>query len=210
MTHHLLKGETDRVKRAYYITQFLESFRTTCFRQTMFAEFEMKAHRMAESGEPLTVDILYNTSDAHRSIAVAIGQMWKQTLGVETTLANQEWQTFLTERGDKNYGGVARAGWCADYNEASSFLDIMQSGSGYNDSGFANEDFDADLAAARTAEDPLPNYVAAEEILMADMPIIPLYFYATVFMMDDAIKGYPLENAQDNWYAKDLYRVASE
>ena len=58
MTHPLLKGETDRVKRAYYITQFLESFRTTCFRQTMFAEFEMKAHRMAESGEPLTVDSL--------------------------------------------------------------------------------------------------------------------------------------------------------
>lgn len=58
MTHHLLKGETDRVKRAYYITQFLESFRTTCFRQTMFAEFELKAHRMAESGEPLTVESL--------------------------------------------------------------------------------------------------------------------------------------------------------
>lgn len=58
MTHHLLKGETDRVKRAYYITQFLESFRTTCFRQTMFAEFELKAHRMAESGEPLTDESL--------------------------------------------------------------------------------------------------------------------------------------------------------
>jgi oligoendopeptidase F len=58
MTHHLLKGETDRVKRAYYITQFLESFRTTCFRQTMFAEFELKAHRMAENGEPLTVESL--------------------------------------------------------------------------------------------------------------------------------------------------------
>lgn len=58
MTHHLLKGETDRVKRAYYITQFLESFRTTCFRQTMFAEFELKAHRMAENGEPLTAESL--------------------------------------------------------------------------------------------------------------------------------------------------------
>ncbi len=58
MTHHLLKNEQDRVKRAYYMTQFLESFRTTCFRQTMFAEFELKAHQMAESGEPLTVDSL--------------------------------------------------------------------------------------------------------------------------------------------------------
>jgi oligoendopeptidase F len=65
MTHHLLKGETDRVKRAYYITQFLESFRTTCFRQTMFAEFELKAHRMAESGEPLTVDSL---SEMYRAL----------------------------------------------------------------------------------------------------------------------------------------------
>jgi len=65
MTLHLLKGETDRVKRAYYITQFLESFRTTCFRQTMFAEFEMKAHRMAESGEPLTVDSL---SEMYRAL----------------------------------------------------------------------------------------------------------------------------------------------
>ncbi len=51
-----------------------------------------------EGGEPLTVEILYNTSEAHQAIAVAIGQMWKQTLGVETTLANQEWQTFLDAR----------------------------------------------------------------------------------------------------------------
>lgn len=65
MTHHLLAGETDRVKRAYYITQFLESFRTTCFRQTMFAEFELKAHRMAQSGEPLTVESL---SELYRSL----------------------------------------------------------------------------------------------------------------------------------------------
>jgi oligoendopeptidase F len=65
MTYHLLENETDKMKRAYYITQFLESFRTTCFRQTMFAEFELKSHRMAESGEPLTVDSL---SDMYRKL----------------------------------------------------------------------------------------------------------------------------------------------
>ncbi len=58
MTYHLLEKETDKMKRAYYITQFLESFRTTCFRQTMFAEFERNSHRMAENGEPLTVESL--------------------------------------------------------------------------------------------------------------------------------------------------------
>lgn len=160
-------------------------------------------------GEPLSIEILYNTSEAHQSLAVAIGQMWKQTLGVDTTLANQEWQTFLDARGNQNYQ-VARAAWCADYNEASSFLDIMQSNSGYNDSKFVNEEYDALLAQARTAEDPLPFYQQAEAILQREFPIIPIYFYANVNMLDDAIKGWPFENAQENWYAKDLYRVATE
>ena len=169
---------------------------------------------MAEAGygegtDPITVEIIYNTSDAHQSVAVAIGQMWKQTLGVETTLANQEWQTFLDTRGNKNYPGVARAGWCADYNEPSSFLDIMQSNSGYNDSAYVSEAYDALLAEARTAEDKMPLYQQADAMIATDYPILPIYFYSTVFMMDDTIRGWPLENAQENWYAKDLYRVAA-
>ena len=58
MMRHLLNKETDPKKRAYLINQFLEQFRTTCFRQTMFAEFELKAHRMQENGEPLTKESL--------------------------------------------------------------------------------------------------------------------------------------------------------
>lgn len=58
MTRYLLEHETDRDKRAYLVNQMLEHFRTTCFRQTMFAEFEWKAHQMAENGEPLTVESL--------------------------------------------------------------------------------------------------------------------------------------------------------
>ncbi len=158
-------------------------------------------------GEPLTLDILFNTSEAHQSIAVAIGQMWKQKLGVDTTLANQEWQTFLTARGEQDYE-IARAGWCADYNEASSFLDIMQSESGYNDSKYVNADYDAHMLAARTAADPLADYQAAEALIQRDFPILPIYFYSTVNMQDAAIKGYPFENAQENWYARTLYRVA--
>lgn len=65
MMKHLLKKETDRTRRAYLLNQFVEQFRTTCFRQTMFAEFEMKAHRMLESGEPLTVESL---SEVYRAL----------------------------------------------------------------------------------------------------------------------------------------------
>ncbi|GAD54318.1 peptide ABC transporter substrate-binding protein [Limimaricola cinnabarinus] len=160
-------------------------------------------------GEALTLDLLYNTSESHKQVATAIGQMWKQTLGVDISMANMEWQTFLEERHNRNYE-VARAGWCADYNEASSFLDIMDTNSSYNDSGFNNETYDSLLTEAKTSEDPLPLYTEAETIITQEFPILPIYHYATVFMMDETIKGYPLENAQDNWYAKDLYRVAGE
>jgi len=60
LMRHLLEKETDKQKRAYLLNQYLEMFRTTCFRQTMFAEFEMKSHRMSENGEPLTVESLSN------------------------------------------------------------------------------------------------------------------------------------------------------
>ncbi len=160
-----------------------------------------------EGGEPLTVEILYNTSEAHDSIAVAVSQMWKQTLGVETTLANQEWQTFLDTRGEQNYE-VARGAWCADYNEPSTFLDIMTTESGYNDSKYSNERVDAAMAEARLAADPLPLYQEVETIISTDLPIIPIYFYAGVYMLNDAIKGWPVENAQQTWYARDLYKIA--
>ena len=54
----LLKTTTDKRQRAYLLNHLLEQFRTTVFRQTQFAEFEMKAHAQAESGEPLTKDSL--------------------------------------------------------------------------------------------------------------------------------------------------------
>lgn len=162
-----------------------------------------------EGGEPLTVGILYNTSEAHQAIMVAIGQMWKETLGVQTTLANQEWQTFLDARGSQNYE-LARAGWCGDYNEASTFLDIMSSSSGYNDSEYSNPEYDALLAAAKTADDPMPLYTQAEQLLAQDFPVLPIYHYSSVYMLNDAIRNWPVNNVQQNWYSKDIWRVAEE
>jgi len=160
-------------------------------------------------GEPLTLEILYNTSESHQQIAVAIGQMWKQTLGIDTTLANQEWQTFLDARKEGNFD-LARAGWCADYNEPSSFLDIMTSNSEANDSQYLEAEFDALMEESRTAEDPLPIYQQAEALMAEDAPILPIYFYTSNDMIDSSVKGYPVENASELWYAKDLYRVAEQ
>ncbi len=158
---------------------------------------------------PLTVDLIYNTSDAHKGIAIAISQMWKQTLGVETVLSNEEWQVFLETRGNQDYQ-IARAGWCADYNEASTFLDLMQSESGYNDAKYNNPEVDALLAHAKTADNPQADYTAVEQIIARDVPIIPIYHYSADKMLRSTVKGWAYDNFQQNWYSKDLYKVAGE
>ncbi len=172
---------------------------------------EMAVELMTEAGygpdNPLEIDLVYNTSDSHKSVAVAISQMWKQTLGVETVLANQEWQTFLEARNNGDFE-VARGGWCADYNEASTFLDLMQSESGYNDSKFVNAEVDALMEEAKTSNNAQANYDRVEEIIAEEAPIIPIYHYASVYMYNENLEGWPFENFQQQWYSKDLYKIA--
>jgi len=133
--------------------------------------------------------------------------MWKQTLGVETELSNQEWQTFLETRDNGDYE-VARAGWCADYNEASTFLDLVDSGSNYNDANYSNERVDELLAEAKLSDNTQPLYTEIEQIISADVPIIPIYHYASVKMFAENLEGWPFENFQQNWYSRDLYKIA--
>ncbi len=165
---------------------------------------------LAEAGfgpdHPLTLTLNYNTSDAHKKIAVAVQQMWKQTLGVEMTPNNYEWKVHT----DKLIAGdfeMARYAWCADYNEASTFLDLYASYSTNNDGKYSNPDYDKLLEEAKTMADPNPNYSNAEKILAQDMPVIPIYHYAKVDMIKPDLKGLPQHDVMQFWYAKDLYRV---
>lgn len=166
---------------------------------------------LAEAGygpdNPLQITLNYNTSDAHKKIAVAIQQMWKQTLGVQLTPNNYEWKVHT----DKLIAGdfeMARYAWCADYNEASTFLDLWASYSTNNDGKYSNPEYDQLLKDAKGMADPSANYTKAEELLAADMAIIPLYHYAKVDMVKPDLKGLPMNDAMQFWYGKDLYRVA--
>lgn len=165
---------------------------------------------LAEAGfgpdNPLQLQLNYNTSEAHAKIAVAVQQMWKQKLGVEMTANNYEWKVHT----DKMLAGdfeMARYAWCADYNEASTFLDLFTTYSGHNDIKFDSPEYDKLMKDAKTMADPTPNYTAAEAILTAEMPIIPIYHYAKVDMIKADIKGLPTANVQQTWYAKELYRI---
>lgn len=173
------------------------------------AERDEKAKALlADAGiDDLDVKLIYNTSEGHKKIAVAIAQMWKTKLGADVELANQEWKTFLETRGNGDYE-IARAGWCGDYNEASTFLDLMNSQSGYNDSKYNNPKVDELLAQAKTADDPQPLYTEIEQIVAQDVPIIPIYHYAINMMLDDDVGGWPINNVEQNWYSRDLFKIA--
>ena len=156
---------------------------------------------------PLTFDMLYNTSDDHQKIAVALSQMWKQKLGVDATLANMEWKTFLDTRDNQDFQ-LARGAWCGDYNEASTFLDLITTPSGYNDGKYSNARVDELMTEAKTADDPQPLYTEVEQIIADETPVIPIYHYAGVYMMDSDVGNWPVDNVEQNWYSKDLYKKA--
>lgn len=166
---------------------------------------------MAEAGyaedSPLELTLIYNTSEGHKRIATVVSQMWKQKLGVAITLANYEWKTYLGIVSSQEFD-LARSGWCGDYNEASTFLDLLGSRHGNNDGKYTNSEVDDLLAEAKLMSDPNPNYTAVEKILAEDMAIIPVYHYASNFLLKDDIKGWPYNNVQGNWYSKNLYRIA--
>jgi oligopeptide transport system substrate-binding protein len=151
-------------------------------------------------GKPLSVQILYNTSENHKKIAIAIAAMWKQKLGIETTIQNEEWATFLESRDSKTFQDIARHGWIGDYNDANNFLELLRSDIGPNNtSAYANPEFDKLMIASTTEQDPAKRQglmEVAEKIMLADFPIIPIYFYTSRHMLSEAVKGWQ-DNAQD-------------
>ena len=207
----LAGGQVAAYTFTHWATAGFETPETPIAGMEQAARDAMAKELMAEAGygpdNPLSVNLIFNTSDSHRSVAIAISQMWQQTLGVQTELANQEWQTFLETRGNQDYE-IARAGWCADYNEASTFLDLMDSASGYNDAKYTNAEVDALLEEAKTSDNPQSAYTQVEQIISQDVPIIPIYHYAAAYMLGDAVEGWPYENFQQKWYSRDLYKVA--
>ena len=153
---------------------------------------------------PLEVEILYNTSENHKRIALAIAAMWKQTLGVKTTLRNQEWKVFLQTRRLKQNTQVYRAGWIGDYDDPYTFSQLLHSENEMNHPGYSSKEYDEliNLAATKNAgEERLDILRQAERTMLEDMPIIPLYFYVSSHLVKPWVLG--LEgNVMDHHYSK--------
>ena len=166
-----------------------------------------------------TLTYLYNTSEGHKAIAEYL-QAVLANVGINMTLENQEWATFLETRKNGDFT-VARNGWLGDYNDPISFLDMWTSGSGNNDCQFGKgenadlkvysldltdlgydtnvtdgtwaETYDVLINDIKTCTDKDTRYKLmhkAEDLLMSTGAICPLYYYTDLYMIDSSVKGF--------------------
>jgi oligopeptide transport system substrate-binding protein len=146
--------------------------------------------------KPLTVEVRHNTGDNHKRVALAIAAMWKQHLGVETRVVNEEWQVFLQNRRAQQVTQVYRSGWNGDYDDAMTFLELGRSTHPINDFGWRKPAYDALLDRIGATLDPKARVALqadAENMLLADHPVLPLYFYVSKHLVKPRVIGW-----QDN------------
>ncbi|MDO4426729.1 MAG: ABC transporter substrate-binding protein [Moraxella sp.] len=161
-------------------------------------------------GNPLKVELLYNTSDAHKVLAVASDSFWKEAFGgnvINVSLNNQEWKTYLETRRTQKHD-IARGGWCADYNEASTFLNTFRSNNSSNYGKYNNPEFDrlldSTLGGDVTPEQRAEIYKQAEAMLDKDSATIFVYQYVTPYLIKPYVLGFPVNDPLGNWHVKDL------
>jgi len=143
-----------------------------------------------ENGEGIpTIELMYNSEGQHKDICQIIQQNWAE-IGVNVELTNQEWAVFLNTRQQGDYE-IARHGWVGDYIDPMTFLDLWTTDGGNNDAGFSNAEYDELIAAAKVEKDSDKRNELlrqAEDILMDEMPILPIYYYTTVTAANENVK----------------------
>jgi oligopeptide transport system substrate-binding protein len=153
---------------------------------------------LAEAGYPAgkgfpRVTLIYNTSKRHEQIAEIAQNMWREHLGVEVALLNQEWKTYLTTMQNLEYD-LMRSAWIGDYLDPNTFLDMFVSGGGNNRTGWSSAEYDDLIARAARTADPaerLRTLRQAENILInRDMPIMPVYFYSNLSLRHPSVRGF--------------------
>lgn len=155
---------------------------------------------------PAQIELRYNTSDTQQRIALAVQSMWRDVLGVETTLINEEFQVLLANMREAEITQVFRSSWIGDYNDAHTFLSILQGGSPSNMPRFANDEYDDLMRRAAEQVDPLARRLyleEAERVLLGEHAVIPLYFYVSKHLVSPRVRGWG-DNVLDYHYSQHL------
>ena len=138
------------------------------------------------------LELLYNTNEGNRTIAVAVQDFWRKNLGITVSLRNEEWKVMMKTRDARDFQ-ILRGGWMAEYNHPGSFLDTFLSYSPQNYTGYADPEADRLIREAASTADPalsMARYREAEKRLVAARVRIPLYFYTRSTLVKPWVKGF--------------------
>ena len=163
----------------------------------------------AEAGysaaKPLRFELRYNTGEIHAELAIAIASMWKQALGAQVTLRAEEFRSLLQDI-DRGEVQMFRSSWIGDYNDAFTFAQYFKSDFGVNLTHYHNAAYDDLLERAAAEVDPAKRRALleqAEQVMLADQPVIPIYFYVSKHLVKPRVTGW-YSNIMNVTYSKDL------
>lgn len=139
-----------------------------------------------------SVTLIYSNTDRHHKIAQAVQQQWKKTLGIDIAIQALESKLFYDKLKGQDYQ-IANGSWFADYDDPSNFLEVFASKSnGTNNTGWEHSQFQQLLQEGATQGDPkrrMAMLKEAEKILMAEMPVAPLFFYSLSYVKSPRVEG---------------------
>jgi len=175
-------------------------------RQIQYAQ-ELLARAGYSPQHPLHLKLYFNSNESIQRIMLAVADSWKKNLAVETELLPEEFRVFLAGRKDRHHWDAIRIGWYADFDDASSFLEIFTTHNNQNDAGYSNIIFDKLIDAARVEPDSatrLSMLEHAENILLDDYPLVPIYFYQTRRLVKPYVGGAAI-TPMNHTYSKHLF-----
>lgn len=154
---------------------------------------------------PLEFELLYNTSENHKKVAVSVQALWQEALGfVKVNLVNQEWKAYLASRRNHEHQ-MARASWCGDYNDPATFLNVMKTGGSGNYGNYASTQYDALLKSSlstKTLDERVATYKELETLLDTDVPNIWVYHQVNSRVVKPYVLNYSTKDPLGNWQAK--------
>ena len=160
-------------------------------------DYEGARRLLAEAGHPdgqglPPIDLLISNGGGHQAVAEVMQGTWQRELHVKTNIVTEEFKVFLDSQHTLNYT-TSRAGWIGDYLDPYTFLGLMVTGDGNNDTGFSNPEYDRLIARSRQTADPAGRRVLlqqAETLLLDEAPVAPVYFYTRVYLRQPSVKGW--------------------
>jgi oligopeptide transport system substrate-binding protein len=143
-------------------------------------------------GAPAKIRLCTDASANHRRTAIAVADLWRTVLGIETEIVELEWNVYLDTRTHPGDCDLMRLGWSADFVDPEAFATVFESDHPQNTLGYSSATYDRLLATSRKETDPVRRMTmlaGAEAQLLADVPVIPLFFRVSKRLVKPYVHG---------------------